>query len=405
MSFERYTQIYDGTDGGIVLRPKGKAQSLSFSLTPKPDTRYRLFTVGETAQFYMWKDEPDGPFLYRMLTDALDTAHAIRDRYCLSLSSKKPEDYLRRVYKKLPWPPKLSYLTMTPVPTAWKFGITLTAKGLSYKEGGYLRMRVDVRLRREGVDPRSVTGAPDASYVIPFPEGDCDGLRLSESIEIPEDTAHVGVFIEGVHYTGECYVEQPFLAADGQNLLPAFTESTPDRPHLEWAAQFLSRKEWPEFRVRLNGRVVYTGEIFERSHRCSEWEITLPAELLRTENKISYELISDYHEPLPYTVYEVGVIEQPDAPVSILAVSEAAPVHGKARVLVARAARISALPSPPSRTPSRARPNGSSARRGSTASSSPAGSRPKTPPSASPATAVRQRATSRASSTARTTAS
>ena len=100
MSFEKYTQIYSGEDKGITLRPMGKGTSFSFSLDVKKDTRYRLFTTGESEMFYMWKNEPDYPQLYRMLTDALDTGHAIRDRYCLDLSCKKYETYLKRVYKK-----------------------------------------------------------------------------------------------------------------------------------------------------------------------------------------------------------------------------------------------------------------------------------------------------------------
>ena len=334
MSFERYTQIYDGGEQGRTIRPHGNSAEFSFSLDKKENARYRLFTVGETEQFYFWKDEPDGPYLYRMITDALDTAHAIKDRYCLDLSCKRPETYLKRVYKKVAWPPKISYLAMKSLPTAWRFGVTVSAKDLTFAKDGFLQMRVDVRLQKEGVHPRSVAGAPDFSYVISFPMGTYEGEALFREIEIPLNTAHVGVFIEGKGYRGNCYVEQPHLSAGGQNLLPAFTESVADKEGLDWVGQYLSRKEWPEFRVRLNGKAVFTGEIFERSHRGSEWSIDLPAELLCHENRITYELISDYHDPLPYTFYEVGIIEQPNEALSIIAVSEAAPAGGKARVLL-----------------------------------------------------------------------
>lgn len=335
MSFEKYTQIYDGGADGIKLRVGKGAKEINFTLDKKADTAYRLFTVGETDTYYLWKDEPDCPYMYRMITDALDTRHAISDRYCLSLSCKRYEDYLKRVYKKIMWqPPILSYLAMDPLPEAWELSLTVTAKALKFRKDGFLRMRLDIRKKKDGVDDRSVTGAPDESIVIDIPDGTYTGTVLSKSITIPRDTANVGVFIEGKGYKGECYVERPRLAADEQNLLPSFTETTADKVHMDWTAQYLSRKEWPEFRVRLNGRVIFTGEIFERCHRYSEWEIKLPSELLREENTLSYELISDYHEPLPYTVYEAGIIEQPDAPLSLIAVSEAAAVGGKARVLV-----------------------------------------------------------------------
>ena len=334
MSFERYMQIYNGGEQGTTIRPQKDGATFSFLLDKKENMRYRLFTTGETEQFYFWKDEPDALFLYRMITDALDTEHAVKDRYCLNLSCKKYEQYLKRVYQKVSWRPVLSYLSMKPLPTAWVFGLTVSAKDLAFAKGGFLQMRVDVRLKKEGVDPRSVKGAPDHSYILPIPAGSYAPQALCREIEIPENAAHVGVFIEGKGYRGQCYVEQPHLSADGQNLLPAFTESTADCQKLDWVGQYISRKEWPEFRVRLNGKVIYTGEIFERCHRGSEWSIDLPTALLREQNTVTYELISEYHEPLPYTVYEVGVIEQPDATLSLIAVSKAAPAGGKARVLV-----------------------------------------------------------------------
>lgn len=184
------------------------------------------------------------------------------------------------------------------------------------------------------MDPRSIAAPPEESIVIDFAKGSYEGVRLCQKITLPSNTAHVGVFIEGKGYCGNCYVEQPFLSAIGQNLLPAFDESTPQKPQFEWAAQYLSRKEWPVFRVRLNGRVIHTGEIFERVHRHSEWEIELPAHLLKEQNILFYELISDYHDPLPYTVYEIGLIEQKAGTFSILATDHAAPAGGKARVLI-----------------------------------------------------------------------
>ena len=334
MSFEKYTQIYDGEPVGTTVRPKGRTADFHFSLSRKENIKYRLFTVGETEQFYLWKNEPDGPNFYHMLTDALDAKHAIRDRYCLSLSCKKYEDYLKRIYKKVMWKPILSYLKMNPVPKDWKVGLTVSAAGLTIRQGGYLRMRIDIRLKKKGVSPRSVAGEPDERIIIDIPEGSYTGKLLCRDICIPENTAHVGVFVEGTGYKGECYIEQPFLSADGQNLLPSFNESTQDRTHMDWTAQYLSRKELPEFRVRLNGKIIYSGEIFERCHRHSEWEIELPARLLCEENTLSYELISDYHDPLPYTIYEIGIIEQPSAELSLIAVSKTAPVGGNARVLI-----------------------------------------------------------------------
>ena len=336
MSFEVYQQFYNGGNCGTTIRVGGSCASFSFYADPKKDKKYRLFTTGESEQCYWWKDEPDGPAQYRTINDALDTKHAVRERYCLNFSSKKPEDYLRRIYKKIMWsnPLKLGYMTVLPLQTEWRMGVSVTAKDLQILEGGHLQMRIDVHRKKEGINPRSIEHAPEDRIIIPIPEGTYAQKELFCNVTIPENTAHVGVFIEGVHYMGECYFEAPYLSAGGNNLLPTFGEAVPDMQRFDWSAQYLSRKEWPEFRIRLNGKKIFEGEIFERSHRHSEWSIDLPRRLLKAQNEITYELISDYHEPTPYTIYEAGVIEQPDAALSLIAVSEVAHVGGYARVLV-----------------------------------------------------------------------
>ncbi len=334
MSFEIHSPIFDGGKEGHTLRAHGKGMEVCFSTKPEKDTDYRLFVVGETAQFYHWKNEPDGQYLYRSLSDALDTAHAIRDQYCLDLSCKQYKDYLKRVYKKVLWPPKETYVGIHDPKTDWKFGLTVTAKNLTFKKNGFLQMRVDVRLKKEGVHPHSVLGDPDYSLTLPIPAGSYAGKVLSMDIEIPQSTANVAVFVEGVGYRGQCFVESPFLCDGEHQLLPCFAQSVQDKPDFDWSAQYLSRKEWPEFRVRLNGRVVFSGEVFERVHRRAEWEIPLPAAHIRAENTLSLELISDYHDPLPYTVHEMALLTKSAAPLSLLSVSEVASVGRGARVLL-----------------------------------------------------------------------
>jgi len=143
MNFEKYTQHYK-SDEGMTLRVGKGAKEINFPLTVNDGKKYRLFTVGETEMFYLWKNEPDCPHQYRMITDALDTEHAIRDRFCLDLSCKKYEDYLKRVFKKIQWTPlMLSYIRVFDPPKDWSLGIMATAKKLTFGKGGFLHIRMD----------------------------------------------------------------------------------------------------------------------------------------------------------------------------------------------------------------------------------------------------------------------
>ena len=337
MSFEHYEKIYDGYKGrGTTLRAGGAGMSLKLNKMAEPGKKYRLFVVGETALFYQWKDEPDYPAQYRTVTDALDTVHAHEAHYCLNLSSKQPEKYIRRVYKKVLWPPMLSYLGMSPVPDDWCFGIWARADKLKFAEGGYLRMKVEVYYKKDGVNRHSVALPPDEVHTIDLSEGTWDWRELKQDLYLKHDSiAHVGVWVEGANYSGSVYVERAFLtASSGENLLPGFDVPVADKELFDWTAQYLSRKEWPEFEVKLNGKVIFSGERFERCHLDSEWAIDLPADMLSGNAELEIKLISDYHEPVPYIVREVGVIEQPAGAVALIACSQIASVSGGAHVLL-----------------------------------------------------------------------
>jgi len=338
MGYERYINIRKDYTKGKTIRAGKAGYELCFELEPDINKRYRLFTVGETAQFYQWKNEPDAHFQYALLTDSLDTEHAEISQYCLNFSSKSPEAYVKRIYKKILWKPVLSYLKMVPVPSDWTTGFFASAKNLKIdrENGGYLHMSVEIRHRRKGVSRHSNRFAPDKTVVIDFAEGSYDMTEFSSALTIdPENTASVAVWIEGKEYSGEVYLERPYLTSStGFNLLPDFSLPVHEKEKFAWLGQNFSRKEWPEFRVKLNGETVYEGEIFERCHVDSEWEIALPANKLKKSNTLSYELISDYHDPMPYTIHEVGIIESEGGSVSLVSATERAKVGSAAYILI-----------------------------------------------------------------------
>ncbi len=339
MSFERYTQIYLDKKVGKTVRPMGEGADFEFSFEPKGDKSYRLFATGVTALFYLWKNEPYNSSHYHSIVDALDTKNARLAQYALNFTSKAPEEYTKRLYKKVVWNPELAYLELNPITDNWMYGISVKGKDIKVAEGGFLRMRLDVRYKHDGVNRFSVERRADVSYTMDIPEGSYDWRELSEKITLPKSaTASVGVFIEGKRYSGEVYLELPKLVElnKGYNLLPDFTTPVSGAEKFDWTAQYLSRKEWPEFRVKLNGETVFEGEQFERCHINSEWEISLPNEFIKFgKNILTLENISDYHDPLPYTVHELGIIEQDSGyDFGIIATEKNAPANGKAHVLI-----------------------------------------------------------------------
>lgn len=327
---ERYTPLYTGEP--LHLKP-AESHVITFDGSRLSDAD-RLFFTGETALFYQWKDEPDYPMLYRHIDDALSAEQAWRCRYALDFSGEN-YPYPKVAYRKLPFPPILSYLPLVNMTNNWTFGLSVKAHDVTVHDGGYLRFVLEVRYRRDGVDPNNAFTEPDETFVIPLPTGSYDWQVLSLPVTFDSArTANVCVLLEGEGYSGKVWCEAPaLLSENGFNLLPDFAPNAGERPQFNWLGQNLSRKEWPQFCITLNDTVLHNGELFERCHRCSETELVIPRDCIRDgENTLTFTLTSDYREALPYDLCEVGLVSHDQS--FLVAVPEVAQVGEPFAVIV-----------------------------------------------------------------------
>lgn len=327
ISFEKYYPVFESKEG-VQLRAKGKVAEFTFKFEKKENKRYRLFNAGQTAIYYYWKSEFGCNAQYHQISDSLDVKHAYKAQYCLDFSSEVSELYVKRVHKQVDWPPMVWYIPLSPVPTAWKTGIFACAKNVKVEQGGYLRMRVDIRVRAKAYEE------PEFSYLIDIPQNTYSWREISKDIEIPTNAKCVYCFVEGVKYSGELYLETPYLKASGQNLLCDFNMPAPRSTNFDWVGQNITKREWPKFEIKLNGKVFFKDEIFERCHCGSEWAVDIPQHLLKKKNKLSYRYISDYHDTMPYNLQEVAILEQPAGELAIISCSKLASIADKARILL-----------------------------------------------------------------------
>lgn len=308
---ETFTPIDQGED--IHLKP-GQAHTFRFDGTGLGHAD-RLFFTGETSLCYLWKSEPDYSILYRYIDDSLDTREARHDQFCLDFSAEDLP-YPKVAFRKVVWPPALSYLPLVRYSDRWRISIDAKADGLRITKGGYLRFLFEIRYRKEGVDLEATTGEPDEVVSIDIPEGSYDWRRLEKEMVIDaHNVANICCILEGEHHRGSVYLEAPtFLSENGFNLLPPFAPFAGARSQFNWLGMNLSKKEWPSFEIALNGRTIHRGEIFERCHRDSESEIVVPPGMIAPgENELTVRLVSDYHDALAYDLHEVGFVSHDDA--------------------------------------------------------------------------------------------
>ena len=338
MSFETYKSIYLPSED-VVIR-HGQAADFTFNCSKDEITEksYRLFFTGETTLFYFWKGEYDCVPEYCNIEDALDNKRAKIAPYCLDLSNPEPVNYPKVTFKKTVFPPKLSYLMLHSYTDDWKAGVFVKAEDLKLvKDDGHIRVTYEVRYLHDGMPPYATINEADEVYSFDIPTGTYDWTEYGMELNLPKDKmANVVCYIEAEGYVGTLLLERPYLtSSNGYNVLPDFQPPYLAHDTGSWLGHNLSRKEWPEFEISLNGKVFFEGEMFERCHKYSECECTLPAELLQEgENKLSIKLVSSYPNPMPYSIHEVGCFISDAKRINVIACPENVTTNGKAALLI-----------------------------------------------------------------------
>ncbi len=304
MNFESYKQLMlCEKDKDIVLKT-GKSFSLDFDIEDEKAAD-RIFMTGETALFYNWKTEPDYQYLYRRIDDSLSSVESERCQYALDMSADN-FDYPKIAYKKIVWWPR--YYGGG---SKWRFGLSVKTEDLKIHEGGYLHFLLELRYVKPGVDKRVTYTEPDLIKVIDIPEGSYPYTVLEECFtSAGVEKANVCVYLEGKNYSGKVFCEAPYLIAEADNgILSDFNTFTEEKPEFNWLGVNLSKKETPSFIVELNGEVIHDGEIFERCHRYSEWEFSIPEGVAKKgKNTLKITHTSDYRDAPPYNIHELGLV-------------------------------------------------------------------------------------------------
>ncbi len=321
----------------------GDSCNFTFYLdTPETSAKHRLFFSCEDASWYGLKNESGAELLYMLIDDSLNSEEAEQNNYCLDFSTEKPLLFAKRALRKISWQPLMYGLFSSKwvedvYSDEWQFGVYAKAKNLQIEDGGYIRVRVDKWLVREGVNPNDTIAPPDETHFIDISEGTYGYTMFSDSISVgKQDTACVIFTVEGEGYSGNVYFERPFFTDSfGNNLLPDFDRCSIGIEHTAWLGQNLMKREWPRFKIEVNGKECFDGESFLKIHRFTPIEIELEDNLFRNgENSISITYFGDYINPVPVLIDEVYLLETEKKPFTVVRCPDSAVFGEKLSVLL-----------------------------------------------------------------------
>ena len=304
MNFESYRRFLHCEKDKDICLGAGKSYSIDFDIEDEKAAD-RIFMTGETAIFYNWKTEPDYQYLYRRIDDSLSSSEACKARFALDMSADN-YDFPKIAYKKTVWWPRFYGSG-----SIWRTGISVKAENLKIHEGGYLHLLVEIRYQKEGVDKRITYTEPDLKTVIEIPEGSYGWSDFeAEFPRVTAPIANVCVYVEGKNYSGKVFFEKPYFCSENNiSLIHDFCPFIQDKPEFNWLGVNLSKIELPCFIVKLNGEIIHDGEIFERCHRYSEWEFTIPKGVAKKgKNTLEVTHTSSYRDPAPYNIHELGLV-------------------------------------------------------------------------------------------------
>jgi hypothetical protein len=296
-----------------VLRAGEVARVRATAPADYKSAAWRLRLIGEVDVDRRLRTEWGFSPFYQLIDDALDRATTHHRTHSLRLRSDG-EQYPRRAYWRVFWDSANDE-------RKFPLKIWIKKQGVEILPGGRVGVEVAVYHKRPDRNPGDLTGPPDASYFLDGGEGTQEWQERQLPISLSGDVACVLFTIVGEKFRGNVWFEDPqFPGPDGMNSLPPFAPSQAHAPFRNWLGESLSEKEWPKFKLTLNGKEFFLGKLYQPVYSWPAAEVDVPLDVLQSgENELTLQLVSDYYEPLAFNLRGLEWIRTPDGDLEILA--------------------------------------------------------------------------------------
>lgn len=308
----------------------GQTRSFDFAIndTLSPKSR-RLRFVGEADVFTRWRQESGVPYyLFRSIADALSTVDTYDEKFALVVSADG-ESFERNAYMKL-------YDGGFPLGENCTFSTAVKVDDLSIEEGGFAASELQIYRAKDGRHPNDTFDAPDMVVRLDLKEGSSDWTLLSTTFEMPLDAVAVLVRVGLYKAKGTVRFGSPRLFKSGEdNIIPPFDNDNQWRTHYNWLGENLSRRDWPSFKIAVDGKEVFAGETYTGIVRGQDFEVDLP-ELDVGTHTLSVTLVADYESAIPFVLQKIELVEEDARSYEVIAYPDIVKAGKEIPVLIRR---------------------------------------------------------------------
>lgn len=332
-------------EGDLALRPGEAVRVRAIAPAACKNVAWRLRLIGEVDVDRRLRTEWGFSPFYQLIDDALDRGTTHHRSYNLLLRSGG-ELYPRRAYWRVFWDPATEE-------GRFLLKVWMKKQAVEILPGGRVGIEVAVYQKRPGRNPGDITGLPDATYFLDGGEGTQDWQERQLPVSLNRKVSCVLFTIVGEKFRGNVWFEDPqFPGPDGMNSLPPFAPSQSHAPFRNWLGENFSEKEWPKFKLTLNGKEFFLGKLYQPVYSWPAAEVDVPVDLLQPgENDLAIQLMSDYYDALAFNLRGLEWLRVPNGNLEVLACPRLVDAGKQFSALIkTRApgfrARVSVAPSP-----------------------------------------------------------
>ena len=282
--------IIEKKETGERLLAQGESFKFEFDEQLKKGEGYKLNVVGEVAVDYFLRYEGVLPFYYRKTDDSIKF-----------IDGKKALTYIARNLTK----ERVAYAMIKDLPVD-EYTLSIISKIQNLKSEFVLTAEFyygenNTRYYYEKADKTVKVSLRESNEFV------VSQIRFKTDAH----AAFVMIKIDATDFTGNAEIFAPeLISSNGKNLCPDFDYLPGNVTDFKWVCEGFSVFEKPKYRISLNGKIFFDGQITDRLERFAGFSLNVPQRLI-SEEKNEFEIYYYSDNVKPYRIKEIRLVSAP----------------------------------------------------------------------------------------------